>query len=280
MRNLIQAICLQLALCSTAWAVNDLPGGPSVRQLNLHEAVTKIAEQQDWLHWYMLIICGVIFLVVFGVMFYSIFKHRLSRGGTPATFTESIPVEIAWTVIPLIIVVLMALPATKTVVAMKDTTNSDITIKITGAQWQWGYDYIRGEGEGIHFWSNLDNEHFAMSYGGAKGVDIDNYLLKVNNPLVVPVGKKIRIITTANDVIHGFAVPSLGINQQAIPGFVRDTWFRAEKIGDYYGQCTKICGVNHAYMPIQVRVVTLEEYTAWVTQQQKLAAAELAKESQ
>ncbi len=269
------ALMLGAWLASSAWAVNDLPGGPAVRQLNLPPAATKIAEEQAWLHWFMLIICTVIFVVVFGVMFYSIWKHRKSVGHKPATFHESVKVEIAWTIVPFVIVILMALPATKAVVASKDTSNADLTIKATGYQWKWGYDYIKGEGEGIGFVSTLDNEHREMSNNGAKGVDIDNYLLKVDNPLVVPVDKKVRIITTANDVIHAFAVPAFGIKQDAIPGFVRDTWFRAERTGDFYGQCQELCGKEHAYMPIHVKVVSATDYAAWVQDQQKKMAAKL-----
>ena len=269
------ALMLGAWLASPAWAVNDLPGGPAVRQLNLHPAATKIAEEQAWLHWFMLIICTVIFVVVFGVMFYSIWKHRKSLGHKPATFHESVKVEIAWTIVPFVIVILMALPATKAVVASKDTSNADLTIKATGYQWKWGYDYIKGEGEGIGFVSTLDNEHREMSNNGAKGVDIDNYLLKVDNPLVVPVDKKVRIITTANDVIHAFAVPAFGIKQDAIPGFVRDTWFRAERTGDFYGQCQELCGKEHAYMPIHVKVVSAPDYAIWVQDQQKKMAAKL-----
>jgi len=261
------------ALASTmAWAVNDLPGGPAVRQLNLHPPVTKIAEEQVWLHWFMLIICTVIFVAVFGVMFYSIWKHRKSVGHKAASFHESLKVEIAWTVVPFVIVILMALPATKAVVASKDTSNADLTIKATGYQWKWGYDYIKGEGEGIGFISTLDNAQREMSNSG-KPEPTDDYLLKVDNPLVVPVNQKVRIITTSNDVIHSFAVNSFGIKQDAIPGFVRDTWFRAEKTGDFHGQCQELCGKEHAYMPIHVKVVSAEEYTAWVAEQNKKMAA-------
>jgi cytochrome c oxidase subunit 2 len=220
----------------------------------------------------MLIICTVIFLAVFGVMFYSVWKHRKSVGHKSANFHESVKVEIAWTVVPFIIVILMALPATKAVVASKDTSNAELTIKVTGYQWKWGYDYIKGEGEGIGFISTLDNAQREMSNSG-KPEPTDDYLLKVDNPLVVPVGKKIRIITTSNDVIHSFAVNSFGIKQDAIPGFVRDTWFRAEQTGDFRGQCQELCGKEHAYMPIHVKVVTAEEYTAWVAAENKKMAA-------
>jgi cytochrome c oxidase subunit 2 len=268
-----QACIALFAMASTmAWAVNDLPGGPAVNQLNLHPPVTKIAEEQVWLHWFMLIICTVIFVAVFGVMFYSIWKHRKSVGHKAASFHESLKVEIAWTVVPFVIVILMALPATKAVVASKDTSNADLTIKATGYQWKWGYDYIKGEGEGIGFISTLDNAQREMSNSG-KPEPTDDYLLKVDNPLVVPVNQKVRIITTSNDVIHSFAVNSFGIKQDAIPGFVRDTWFRAEKTGDFYGQCQELCGKEHAYMPIHVKVVSAQEYTAWVADQNKKLAA-------
>ncbi|QKO23759.1 cytochrome c oxidase subunit II [Rhodoferax sp. BAB1] len=260
------------AAFTAAQAVNDLPGGPAVNQLNLPPAVTKIAAEQQWLHWFMLIICTVIFVAVFGVMFYSILKHRKSVGHKSADFHESVAVEIAWTVIPFIIVILMALPATKAVVAMKDTSNADLTIKVTGYQWKWGYDYLKGEGEGIGFISTLDSTHREMSESG-KPAPTDDYLLKVDNPLVVPVDKKIRIITTANDVIHAFMVPAFGIKQDAIPGFVRDTWFRAEQTGDFYGQCAELCGKEHAYMPIHVKVLSAEDYAKWVDGQKKAMAA-------
>lgn len=260
-------------ISTAAHAVNDLPGGPAVRQLNLHPAVTKIAEEQGYLHWFMMILCTVIFVAVFAVMFYSIWKHRKSVGHKAANFHESVTVEIIWTIVPFVIVILMALPATKVLVASKDTTNSDITIKTTGYQWKWGYDYLNGEGEGIGFISTLDATHREMSNNGAKGTIPDDYLFKVDNPMVVPVGKKIRIITTSNDVIHAFAVPSFGIKQDAIPGFVRDTWFRAEKIGDYHGQCQELCGKEHAYMPIHVKVVSAADYTQWVDAKKKEAAA-------
>ena len=274
-----------LLLAASAWAgtaaftlahaVNDLPGGPAVNQLNLHPPVTKIAEELHWLHWFMLIVCSVIFVAVFSVMFYSIWKHRKSKGHKAATFHESVVVEIVWTVIPFIIVILMALPATKVVVAMKDTTNADLTIKVTGMQWKWGYDYLKGEGEGIGFISSLDPAQRAMSDAGGpkKGEAVDDYLLKVDKPLVVPVGRKVRIITTANDVIHSFAVPSFGIKQDAIPGFVRDTWFRAEVVGDYHGQCVELCGKEHAYMPIHVKVLSAADYTQWVDGEKKKMAA-------
>ncbi len=263
------------AFSGAAHAVNDLPGGPSVRQLNMPVGVTKIAQEQHFLHTVMMILCTVIFIAVFAVMFYSIWKHRKSVGHKAANFHESVVVEVIWTIVPFLIVIVMALPATKVLVAQKDTTNADLTIKATGYQWKWGYDYITGEGQGLGFISTLDSSQRAMSDAGAKGDIPVDYLFKVDNPLVVPVDKKIRIITTANDVIHAFAVPQFGIKQDAIPGFVRDTWFRAEKIGDYYGQCQELCGKEHAYMPIHVKVVSAADYTNWVDVKRKEAAAKL-----
>lgn len=255
-----------------SWAqVPSLSGGPSVRQLNFHEPVTPIAEQIYNLHTMMLIICLAIFVLVFGVMFYSIIKHRKSRGHKAATFHESTTVEIAWTIIPFLIVIAMALPATKTVVAMKDTSNADITIKATGMQWKWGYDYLKGDGTGISFLSNLATPREQIVDSSVK--KNDTYLLEVDNPVVVPVNKKIRIITTANDVIHSWAIPSFGVKQDAIPGFVRDTWFKAEKIGTYYGQCVELCGKDHAFMPIVVHVVSDEDYAKWVKDKQEEMAA-------
>ena len=260
-------------LAQAAHAVQDLPGGPAVRQLNLHPPVTRIAEEQHFLHWMMLGICTVIFVAVFAVMFYSIWKHRRSQGAKAANFHESAAVEVAWTIVPFIIVILMALPATKVLVAQKDTSNADLTIKVTGYQWKWGYDYLKGEGEGLSFISTLDTSHRVLSNSGNVKDAPADYLLKVDQPLVVPVGKKVRIITTANDVIHSFMVPAFGIKQDAIPGFVRDTWFKADKPGDYYGQCAELCGKEHAYMPIHVKVLQADQYKSWVEEETKKAAS-------
>ncbi len=262
---------LASGLAHAQQAVNDLPGGPAVRQLDLHPPVSAIAQQQQSLHNIVLIVCLVIFVAVFGVMFYSILKHRKSVGHKAANFHESVSVEIAWTIIPFIIVIGLGAMATRTVVEMKDTSNADITIKATGYQWKWGYDYIKGEGEGINFLSTLDPAHRLMSDSGKPSGD--DYLLKVDNPLVVPVDQKIRIVTTANDVIHAWMVPALGVKQDAIPGFVRDTWFRADKTGDFYGQCAELCGKEHAYMPIHVKVVSKADYAVWVEGKKKALAA-------
>ena len=253
-----------------ACATENMPGGPAVMQLNFTAPATKIMQEIHWLHWMMLAICTVIFVAVFGVMFYSILKHRKSLGAKSASFHESTTVEIIWTVIPLLIVIGMALPATKTIVAMKDTTNSDITIKTTGYQWKWGYDYIKGEGEGISFLSTLSTSREAINNLAPKS---PTYLMEVDNEMVVPVGKKIRIITTANDVIHSWTIPAFGVKQDAIPGFVRDAWFRAESIGTYRGQCSELCGAEHAFMPIVVKVVSEEDYTKWVADKKKEMSA-------
>ena len=258
-------------LTGVAHAVNDLPGGPAVNQLDLHPPATRIAADQHTLHYIMLIICVVIFIGVFGVMFYSILKHRKSLGHKAANFHESVAVEIAWTVVPFLIVIGMGAMATRSVVAQKDTSNADVTIKATGYQWKWGYDYLKGEGEGIKFLSTLDVTHREMSDSGKP--QGDDYLLKVDNPLVVPVDRKIRIVTTAEDVIHAWMVPAFGVKQDAIPGFVRDTWFRAEKTGDFYGQCAELCGKEHAYMPIHVKVLSQADYAKWVDGQKKAMAA-------
>ena len=255
-----------LLLAGSSFAVNDMVGGPAVRQLNFQPPVTSIASDIYTLHNWMLGICLVIFLAVFGVMFYSILKHRKSLGHKSASFHESTAVEIAWTIVPFLIVVLMALPATKTVVAMKDTSNADITVKATGMQWKWGYDYLKGEGEGIAFYSALATPRDQVHNQADKG---DNYLIEVDNPLVVPVNKKIRIVTTANDVIHAWGVPAFGVKQDAIPGFVRDTWFKAEKVGTYRGNCYELCGKEHAFMPIVVNVVSDEDYAKWVAEKKK-----------
>jgi cytochrome c oxidase subunit II len=240
-------------------------------KLNLQEPITELGQKVYDLHLLMTIVCGVIFVAVFGVMFWSVFVHRKSAGHKAATFHESTTVEILWTIVPVFILLGMAWPATKTILAMRDTSNPDITIKATGYQWKWGYDYLKGAGEGISFTSNLSTPQPQIRNEAAKGTD---YLLEVDNELVVPVGKKVRILTTANDVIHAWWVPALAVKQDAIPGFIRDTWFRAEKTGTFRGQCAELCGKDHGYMPIVVKVVTEDEYTAWVDKKKaELAAA-------
>ena len=243
--------------------VQDLPGGPAVRQLNLHAAATRIAVEVSWLHWFMLITCVVIFIAVFSVMFYSIWKHRKSVGHKAANFHESVLVEVIWTIIPFIIVIVMALPATKVLVASKDTTNADLTIKATGYQWKWGYDYLSGEGEGVSFLSTLDSTHREMSNDGAKGPEARRLPAEGRQP-AGGAGQQEGAHhhhRQRRDPRLGRA--AFGVKQDAIPGFVRDTWFRSEKTGDFYGQCYELCGKEHAYMPIHVKVVSQEEFVKW-----------------
>ncbi len=196
-----------------------------------------------------LIICVVIFVVVFGAMFYALWKHRKSVGHKAEQFHENTTVEIVWTVIPFIILIGMAYPATKTVLAMKDTADSDMTIKATGYQWKWRYDYLN---EDVSFYSNLSTPRDQIENQAPKG---EHYLLEVDNPMVVPVGKRVRILTTANDVIHSWSVPAFGVKQDAIPGFVRDAWFKVDTPGTYRGQCSELCGKEHGFMPIVVEAV-------------------------
>ena len=239
---------------------------------NLQEPQSTIAHQIYDLHTLIMWIIVAIFVVVFGAMTYSIVMHRKSVGHKAAQFHEHVGVEIAWTIVPFFILIGMALPATKTIIAMKDTSSADITIKATGYQWKWGYDYLQ---EGISFYSNLSTPRDQIEDYDRKGTKKnEHYLIEVDNPVVVPVGKKVRIITTANDVIHAWWVPALGIKQDAIPGFVRDTWFKADKPGTYRGQCAELCGKDHGFMPIVVEAVTPEQYATWVSgQKQKMAAA-------
>ncbi len=239
-------------------------------QWGLQTPVSPIAESIYDLHSFIFGVCVVVFVGVFGVMFFSVFTHRKSLGHQAESFHENTTVEVIWTIIPFVILVGMAIPATKTVLAMKDTSFSDLTVKATGYQWKWGYDYLKGEGEGISFYSNLTTPQAQITGAEKKG---EHYLLEVDHPLVVPVGKKIRIITTANDVIHAFWVPAFGVKQDAIPGFVRDTWFKAEKAGIYRGQCAELCGKDHGFMPIVVQVLEEGEYKQWVADRKKQIAA-------
>jgi cytochrome c oxidase subunit 2 len=237
---------------------------------NLQPAGSRIAEDIHDLHEYVMILCTVIFIGVFAFMFYSVYAHRKSKGHKAAQFHENTTVEILWTVIPAIILVIIALPATRVVIAQKDTSNPDLTIKVTGYQWKWGYDYVKGEGEGISFVSTLATPRDQIENRAPKG---ENYLLEVDNELIVPVGKKVRILTTAADVIHSWWVPAFGAKQDAIPGFIRDLWFRPEATGTFRSQCVELCGKEHGFMPIVVRVVTQDEYTKWVGDKMKLIAA-------
>jgi cytochrome c oxidase subunit II len=229
--------------------------------------VSAMAEQIVGLHEYIMWICVAIFVGVFGVMFYSLFKHRKSIGHQAVQFHENTLVEIVWTIIPFLILLFMAYPATKTILAMHDTSAPDMTIKVTGYQWKWGYDYLQ---EGFGFYSNLATPLAQIENREPKG---EHYLLEVDNPLVVPIGAKVRMLITAGDVIHSWWMPAFGVKQDAIPGFVRDTWFRADKVGIYRGQCAELCGKEHGFMPIVVEVKSKDDYAKWVDDHKKKLAA-------
>ena len=251
----ISFMIIALFSSPSAWAGYDI---------NILSPATPISHQIYGLHMYILYVCAVIFIIVFSMMFYSIFKFRKSVGAKPdVNFHESTLIEIIWTIIPFIILIAMAIPATKTVLDMKDTSNPDITIKVTGYQWGWRYDYSADD---FGFYSNLATPWSQIGQPGiqateAKGKD---YLLEVDNAMVVPVNKRIRLLVTSNDVIHGWYMPQLGVNQYGIPGFIKDVWFKAEKVGVYKGQCSQICGKLHGYMPITVEVKSEADYALWV----------------
>ncbi len=243
--------CLSFA----AWNMDFQPGN------------TLLAHDIRELHVIVMVICVIIFVGVFAFMFYAIFKHRKSVGHQAANFHENTTVEIIWTVIPFFILAGLAWPATETLLAMRDTSTPDMTIKATGYQWKWGYEYLD---EGIQFYSTLATPQEQINGTQKK---TENYLLEVDNPVVVPVGKKVRVLTTANDVLHAWYVPALAVKQDAVPGFIRDTWFKAEETGIFRGQCAELCGKLHGFMPIVVHVVTQEDYDIWVSEQKDKAAS-------
>ena len=254
-----------------AAALALVTGAAWANQYNLQPPQSVIAHQIYDLHTLIMWIIFGIFVVVFGFMTVAIIKHRKAAGHQAQQFHENTTVEIAWTIVPFIILIGMAYPATKTILAYKDTSNPDITIKATGYQWKWGYDYLN---EGVSFYSNLATPREQIDGGNDAARKANpNYLLEVDNPVVVPVGKKIRVITTANDVIHAWWIPAFGVKQDAIPGFVRDMWFRADKVGTYRGQCAELCGKDHGFMPIVVEVVEQDKYNAWIADQKKKLAA-------
>ena len=269
-RKPVRSIPSWAAALAAIVAGMSFSGFASALEWNLQPAGSRMAEDIHSLHEYVMLLCTVIFIGVFSFMFYSVYAHRKSKGHKAAQFHENTTVEILWTVIPAIILVIIALPATRTVVAQKDTSNPDLTIKVTGYQWKWGYDYVKGEGEGISFVSTMSTPREQIENRAPKG---EHYLLEVDNELVVPVGKKIRMLTTAGDVIHSWWVPAFGAKQDAIPGFIRDLWFRADKTGTFRSQCVELCGKEHGFMPIVVRVVSQEEYSKWAGEKLKLIAA-------
>nr|WP_245615822.1 cytochrome c oxidase subunit II [Andreprevotia chitinilytica] len=234
-------------------------------------AQTVIARDIADIHNWIMLIIAVIFVTVFGVMFYAIFKHRRSLGHQAKPFHENTIVEILWTLIPALILIGMAWPAAKVVLAQKDTHDATLTIKATGYQWFWGYDYLDS---GFSFKSKLKTPRSQIENYNSPGEPKDEkYLLDVDEPVVVPVNTKVRILTTSNDVIHSWVIPAFGVRQDAIPGFIRDTWFKAEKEGVFRGQCSELCGRDHGYMPIVVKVVSQNEYKDWVSKRQAAAKA-------
>ncbi len=245
-------------------------------QLNLTEGVTEISREVYDMHMFVLWICVAIGVIVFGAMAYSIFYHRKSKGATPATFHESTTAELIWTVIPFIILVAMAIPAAKTLIVMEDTSDADITIKITGHQWKWEYEYLES---GIRFISNLhaSSREAAVLDSGIDPNTVENYLLEVDKPVVLPVGKKVRILLTASDVIHAWWLPAIAVKKDAIPGFINEMWTKIDEVGIYRGQCAELCGRDHGFMPIVVDARSESDYNDWVTAE--LAAAEAAASS-
>ncbi len=240
--------------------------------LNMTPGVTQVSRDVYDLHMLILWICVAIGVVVFGAMFYSIYYHRKSRGVKPATFHESTALELLWTTIPLLILVGMAVPAAQTLIAMEDTRDADLTVKITGYQWKWHYDYL---GQNISFFSTLDaKSNEARQLGaGVNVTQVPNYLLDVDNRLVLPVGKKVRFLITANDVIHAWWVPALGWKKDAIPGFINEAWTRIDTPGVYRGQCAELCGRDHGFMPIVVEALEEGAYQKWLAERQKTTVA-------
>jgi cytochrome c oxidase subunit 2 len=259
-------------MANSARAVIGLAAGVSQAvhagyELNLPAPATPIAQQIYDLHTLVLWVCGAIFVVVFLPMFYSILRHRRSRGHPPAAFSENTRLEIAWTIVPVLILVGMAWPAARTVLAMKDTTRPDLTIKVTGHQWKWEYDYLD---QGLRFFSTLATPREQIYEKQSKS---PNYLLETDRPMVVPTGRKVRLLFTSADVIHAWWIPEFGVKQDAIPGFIRDGWFVVDRPGTYRGQCAELCGVGHAYMPVVVEAVPPERFAGWLAGEQALLAA-------
>lgn len=236
-------------------------------ELNMPRGVTPLSHEVYDLHMLILWVCVAIGILVFGVMFFSIIKHRKSKGAVAAQFHESTALEILWTIIPFIILIGMAIPATRTLIAMEDTSQADLTVKVTGYQWKWKYDYLE---DGVSFFSSLDsNSNQARQLdSGVQVASVDNYLLEVDNPIVLPVGKKVRFLITANDVLHAWWVPELGMKKDAIPGYINEMWARIDEPGIYRGQCAELCGRDHAFMPIVVVAKEEGEYQEWVAAQQ------------
>lgn len=255
---------------SAAWLYAWLPGVALAEYgLNMPRGVTELSRQHYDLHMLIFYICVAIGVVVFGVMFWAIFHYRKSRGAVAQQFTHNTTAELIWTTIPMLILIGMAIPATRALIAMESSGRPDMQIKVTGYQWKWRYDYLD---EGFGFFSSMDEKsnEARQLRSGVSPYDVEHYLLDVDEPVVVPVGKKIRFLTTANDVIHAWWVPDLGWKRDAIPGFVNSSWARIDEPGVYRGQCAELCGRDHAFMPIVVKAVGEDEYRQWVDE--KLAA--------
>lgn len=239
-------------------------------EISLQEPVTALARRVYDLHTLLTWVIGVIFVGVFAVVAYSLVFHRKSKGHKAADFHDNTTVEIAWTIVPTLILIAIAFPATTTLVQMRDTSQPDLTVKVTGYQWKWGYEYVTGDAAGVKYMSVLSTPRDQIENKAPKG---EHYLLEVDHPLVVPVGKKVRLLLTASDVIHNWSVPAFAVKTDAVPGFLRDTWFRADKEGTYRGQCSELCGKDHGFMPVVVEVVSAEKYAAWAANQKKAMAA-------
>ncbi|MDA0150619.1 cytochrome c oxidase subunit II [Vibrio sp. LaRot3] len=246
-----------------------MPASAEEQPLNMTQGVTDISGQVYELHMLIFYICCAIAFVVFGAMFYSIYRHRKSKGAVAAHFHESTKVEVIWTVIPIIILIAMAIPATKTLIAMEDTSKSDLTIKVTGSQWKWHYSYFD---QGVEFFSLLATSQKQIDGIETKGA---HYLLEVDNPLVVPINQKIRFLLTSDDVIHSWWVPDFAVKKDTIPGFINEAWTKIDKPGVYRGQCAELCGRAHGFMPIVVHAMEEEDYQEWLAgKKQEMALAE------
>ncbi len=258
------------AVLTTAASIAQAAGDAAERSsVNMPVGVTDVGSSIYSLHMLIFWICVVIGVGVFGVMFYSIYYHRKSRGVVPAQFHESTKVEIAWTVVPFLILIGMAVPATSTLLEIYDFEDAEMDILVTGYQWKWKYEYLQEDGENVSFFSNLATSQSEIYNSADKN---DNYLLEVDEPIVIPVNTKVRFLVTANDVIHAFWVPELAVKKDAIPGFINETWTLAKEEGIYRGQCAELCGKDHGFMPIVVKVVSEAEYAEWLADKQADAA--------
>ena len=263
-KRISNAIAAAAVLPSAAFGEN---------QVNMSPGVTSIGAEIYDLHMLIMIICVVIGIGVFGVMFYSIIYHRKSRGVVPSQFHESTKVEVAWTVVPFLILIGMAVPATSTLLEVYDNDDAELDILITGYQWKWKYEYLNETGENVSFFSNLATPQEEIYNTDQKG---ENYLLEVDEPLVIPVNTKVRFLVTANDVIHSWWVPEIAVKRDAIPGFINETWTKVPEEGIYRGQCTELCGAYHGFMPVVVHAVSREEFDAWMGSKRADKAAQVA----